>query len=86
MMSMRLECQSKYFPYGPKSRLIRASLYTYTNEIVYDEILRVRALFVVSVRYPVHTLVHTPMYGLPQNQSDQRIGSICQSMYNNVQY
>ena len=27
--SMRLECQNKYFPYGPKSRLIRALLYTY---------------------------------------------------------
>ena len=37
--SMRLECQNKYFPYGPKSRLIRALLYTYTNKIVYDEIL-----------------------------------------------
>ena len=37
--SMRLECQYKYFPYGPKSRLIRALLYTNTNKIVYDEIL-----------------------------------------------
>ena len=37
--SMRLECQNKYFPYGPKSRLIRALLYTYTNKLVYDEIL-----------------------------------------------
>ena len=37
--SMRLECQNEYFPYGPKSRLIRALLYTYTNKIVYDEIL-----------------------------------------------
>ena len=37
--SMRLECQNKYIPYGPKSRLIRALLYTYTNKIVYDEIL-----------------------------------------------
>ena len=36
---MRHECQNKYFPYGPKSRLIRALLYTYTNKIVYDEIL-----------------------------------------------
>ena len=34
-----LECQIKYFLYGPKSRLIRALLYTYTNKIVYDEIL-----------------------------------------------
>ena len=24
--SMRFECQNKYFPYGPKSRLIRALL------------------------------------------------------------
>ena len=37
--SMRLECQNKYFPYGPKSRLIRALLYTYTNKIVNDKIL-----------------------------------------------
>ena len=37
--SMRLECQNKYFPYGPKSRLTRASLYTYINKIVYDEML-----------------------------------------------
>ena len=33
-----LESQNKYFPYGPKSRLIRALLYSYTNKIVYDEI------------------------------------------------
>ena len=32
--SMRLECQNKYFPYGPKSRLIRALLYTYPNKTV----------------------------------------------------
>ena len=37
--SMRLECQNKYIPYGPKSRLMRALLYTYTNKVVYDEIL-----------------------------------------------
>ena len=37
--SMRLECQNKYFPYRPKSRLIRALSYTHTNKIVYDEIL-----------------------------------------------
>ena len=37
--SMRLECQNKCFPYGPKSRLIRAFLYTYTNKIVNDQIL-----------------------------------------------
>ena len=37
--SMHLECQNKYFPYGPKPWLIRALLYTYTNKIVYDEIL-----------------------------------------------
>ena len=27
--SMRLERQNKYFPYGPRSRLIRALLYTH---------------------------------------------------------
>ena len=32
--SMRLECQNKYFPYRPKSRLIRALLYTYPNKTV----------------------------------------------------
>ena len=37
--SMRLECHNKYFPYGPKSWLIRALLYTYTNKVAYDEIL-----------------------------------------------
>ena len=36
---MRLKCQNKYFPYRPKSRLIRALLHTYINKIVYDEIL-----------------------------------------------
>ena len=39
VMSMRLECQNKYFPYGPKSRLIRVLLYTYTNKTVYDKTL-----------------------------------------------
>ena len=34
---LRLECQNKYFPFGPKSRLIKALLYTYTK-IVYNEI------------------------------------------------
>ena len=32
--SMHLECQNKYFPYGPKSRLIRALLYTYPNQTI----------------------------------------------------
>ena len=32
--SMRLECQNKYFPSEPKSRLIRALLYTYPNKTV----------------------------------------------------
>ena len=32
--SMRLECQNKYFPYGPKSRLIRALLYTNPSKTV----------------------------------------------------
>ena len=46
----------------------------------------VRALFTVSVRCPVHTTVRTPMYGLPLSQSDQRIRSVFQSVYNNVLY
>ena len=37
--SMRLECQNKYVSYRPKSRLVRALLYTYVNKIVYDEML-----------------------------------------------
>ena len=36
--SMRIDGQNKYFPYGPKSQLIRALLYTYTIKIVYNEI------------------------------------------------
>ena len=35
---MHLECQNKYFSYGPRSQLIRALLYTYTNKIISDEI------------------------------------------------
>ena len=31
--SMDLKCQNKYFPYGPKSRLIRAFLYAYRNKM-----------------------------------------------------
>ena len=43
---------------------------------------RVRALFIVLVRCPVHTPVRTPMYGLPRSQSDQIIRSVFQSVYN----
>ena len=46
----------------------------------------VRELFIVLVRYPVHTLVRTPMYGLTLNQSNQRIRSIFQSVYNKRKY
>ena len=85
--SMPLECQNKYFPYGPKSRLIRALLYTYTNKIVYDEILLSQ-----SVVYCVNALPgpyagpYTPMYGLPLSQSDQRIFSVSQSVYDKKHY
>ena len=34
LLLTELEVQNKYFPYGPKSRLIRALLYTYTNKTV----------------------------------------------------
>ena len=37
--SMRLECRNKYFPYGLKSWLIRALLYTYPHKAAYDETL-----------------------------------------------
>ena len=47
--SMRLECQNEYFPYGPKSRLIRALFYTHTNKTVYDEtLLRWGVVYYVS--------------------------------------
>ena len=41
----------------------------------------VRGFFIVLVRCPVHTPVSTPMYGLPLNQSDQRIRSVFWSVY-----
>ena len=43
----------------------------------------VRTLFIVFVRCPDHTPVRTPTYGLPVSQSDQRIRSVFQSIYNN---
>ena len=43
----------------------------------------VGALFTLLVRYPVHKPVRTRMYGLPLSQSDQRIRSVFQSVYNN---
>ena len=46
----------------------------------------VRLLSIVLVRCSVHTPVRTPMYGLPLRQSDQRIFSVSQSVYNNVDY
>ena len=42
----------------------------------------VRALLIVLVRCPVHTPVRTPTYGLPLSQSDERIRSVFQSVYN----
>ena len=44
----------------------------------------VGALFIILVRCPVHTPVRTPMYGLSFSQSDQRIHSVFQSVYNNA--
>ena len=57
--TMSLECQNKYSPYEPKSRLIRASLYTYRNKIVYDEILELERYLlcccvVRSIRWSVN--------------------------------
>ena len=43
-----LNVTKKYFPYGPKSWLIKALLYTYINKLVEDEI---------SLSCPVHTMV-----------------------------
>ena len=46
----------------------------------------VRASFIMLVRFPVHTPVRTPTYGLPLSQSDQRIRSVFQSVYNKIIY
>ena len=46
----------------------------------------VRTLFIVLVRCLVHTPVRTPTYGLPLSQSDQRIRSVFQSVYDNAEY
>ena len=46
------------------------------------KLYRVGALFNVLVRCPVHTPVRTPIYGLLLSQSDQRIRSVFQSVYN----
>ena len=37
------------------------------------------------MRCLVHALVRTPMYGLPLSQSDQRIPSVFQSVYNKAE-
>ena len=42
------------------------------------------ALFAVLVRCPVSTPVRTSMYGLPSSQSDHKIRSVFQSVYNNT--
>ena len=34
--SMRLERQNKYFPYGSRSRLIRALLYTHIHKLIFQ--------------------------------------------------
>ena len=44
----------------------------------------IRALSIVLMRCSVHTPVRTPTYGLPLSQSDERIRSVFQSVYNNV--
>ena len=36
--SERLERQNKYFPYGPRSRLIRALLYIHINKLIFHAI------------------------------------------------
>ena len=89
--SMCLECQNKYFPYGPKSRLVRALLYAYTNKIVYDESLLSWSMFIVLVRCPVHKPVRTDYLlsvrlctdYLSTNQI-KYILSVFQSVYNNI--
>ena len=82
--SMPFGCQNKYFPYGPISRLIRASLYTYPNKTVQDETLLSQSVVYCVSAFPVLTSVRTPINGLPLSQSDQRIRSVFQSVNNNT--
>ena len=82
---MCLECQNKYLSYGPKSRLIRTLLYAYTNKIVYDEILPSQTV-VYFVRGLPGPYSGSYYYGLPLGQSDQRIRSVFQSVYNKIKY
>ena len=62
MKSMHLECQNKYFSYGPKSRLIRALLHT--NKTVYNEILLRQ-----SIVYSVNALPYAGRYAYVRTAS-----------------
>ena len=54
--SIHLERQNKYFPYGPRSRLIRGLLYTYLNKPVSNEnVLGPYALSASEQTFPVWT-------------------------------
>ena len=81
--SIHLEYQNKYLMHFNKSRLIRALLYTYTNKIVYDEILLSK-----SVVYRVSALPGPYAYvrTAPQPIRSKHFFSISQSVYNNASY
>ena len=83
---MHLECQNKYFPYGSKSRLIRALLYTDTYKIIYDKILPNKSVVYCVNVLPGPYAVRMPMYGLSLRQLDRRIRSLFQSVSNKTLY
>ena len=79
--------QNRHFTYGLNSWLIRVLSYTYPNKPVLNETFYcVRAMFTLLERCPVHTPVCTPVYRLPLSQSDRRVRSLFQSVYNKLDY
>ena len=76
----------QHIPYGSKSRLIRALLYTYPNKTVQDETLESQSVVYCVSALPgpyagPYAYVRTSL-----GQSDQRIRSVFRSVYNNVPY
>ena len=74
---------NKYFPYGPNSRLIRASLYTHTSKTTKSQCF---PLLLWTEVQPVHTPVRTEAYGPALSQSNFSILSVFCLVYNNVSY
>ena len=88
--SMYLECHNKYFPHGPKSRLITACSCIPAQIKQYEmKLYCVGALFTVLVHCPVHTPVHTPLYGLPLMQPirpESYLSVVCRDMVADVYF